>query len=102
MRHVLGIDGGQTSTVAVIADERGRLVGIGRGGPADHIHEPGGIERIRRSLKDAITEARANAGDSKLLLEAAYLGMTGGSEEMRAVCEPVVPAKRMTLGHDSM
>src|SRR5690348_11120923 len=57
MRYVLGVDGGQTSTTAVIADETGCLLGIGHGGPANHIHEPGGVERIRRSLSDAIRGA---------------------------------------------
>src|SRR5690349_11265214 len=102
MRYVIGIDGGQTSTTAVLADETGRLLGVGHGGPANHIHEPGGVERVRRSLKDAIHDARASAGLPDAPIACAYLGMTGGSAEMEEVCRPVVDAERMVLGHDSL
>ena len=33
----LGIDGGQSSTTAVIGDESGRILGSGRGGPCNHV-----------------------------------------------------------------
>ena len=102
LRFVLGVDGGQTSTTAVVMDELGRLRGIGHGGPANHIHEPGGIERIRQSLREAITEACLGAGSRRLNISSAYLGMTGGSAEMEQVCRPAVPGQLMTLGHDSL
>jgi N-acetylglucosamine kinase-like BadF-type ATPase len=102
MHYVIGIDGGQTSTTAVLADETGRLLGVGHGGPANHIHEPGGVERVRRSLTDAITSARTAAGLANAPIACAYLGMTGGSSEMEEVCRPVVDAEKMVLGHDSL
>src|SRR5690242_15437617 len=101
MRFVLGVDGGQTSTTAVLADETGRILGAGHGGPANHIHEPGGIERIQRSLADALRGAGESAGLPNAPLSAAYLGMTGGSAQMEEVSRPVVPADILTLGHDS-
>jgi N-acetylglucosamine kinase-like BadF-type ATPase len=102
MKFVLGIDGGQTATKAVLADETGRLLGAGAGGPANHIHEPGGPERVRNSLKDAIRTAREAAGLPDAPIAHAYLGMTGGSEEMAEICRSAVDAERMTLGHDSL
>ncbi len=102
MRYVLGVDGGQTSTTAVLAEETGRLLGEGHGGPANHIHEPGGVERVRQSLTDAIRGAREAASLPDTPIAAAYLGMTGGSAAMEEICRPVVPAERMTLGHDSL
>src|SRR5438093_845963 len=98
MRYVLGIDGGQTTTTAVIADETGALLGAGVGGPANHIHEPGGVERVRKSLSDAIASAIESAGIQAESLACAYLGMTGGSAEMEAICKPVVPAEKVVLG----
>jgi N-acetylglucosamine kinase-like BadF-type ATPase len=102
MRYVIGVDGGQTSTTAVLADERGRLRGVGYGGPANHIHEPGGIARVQQSLSDAIAGARAAAGLPDAPLACAYLGMTGTSSQLEEVCRPAVPAEKMTLGHDSL
>lgn len=102
MRYVIGVDGGQTSTTAVVADERGRLRGVGYGGPANHIHEPGGVARIQQSLADAIAGARASAGLPDAPLACACLGMTGTSPHLEEVCRPAVPAERMVLGHDSL
>src|SRR5436309_2850343 len=102
LRFVLGVDGGQTSTTAVVMDENGRLRGIGHGGPANHIHEAGGVDRVRQSLRDAINGACSQAGSRRLSITAAYLGMTGGSAEMEQACRPAVPGQRMTLGHDSL
>jgi len=102
LRFVLGVDGGQSSTTAIIMDELGRLRGIGRGGPANHIHEPGGVERVRQSLRQAIAEACIRAGSRRLNIASAYLGMTGGTPEMEQVCRPAVPGQQMTLGHDSL
>src|SRR5512146_902702 len=101
MRLVLGVDGGQTSTTAVLADETGRMLGAGLGGPANHVDEPGGVERVRCSLADAIAGARGAAGVGDSRLACAYLGMTGGSRRMEEICGPVVPADRLVLGHDS-
>jgi N-acetylglucosamine kinase-like BadF-type ATPase len=102
MRYILGIDGGQTTTTAVLADETGRLLGLGIGGPANHIYEPGGVERIRQSLTDAIHSARLSANLTDAPIACAYLGMTGGSKQMEEVCRPIVSADKMILGHDSM
>jgi N-acetylglucosamine kinase-like BadF-type ATPase len=101
MRYVLGVDGGQTSTTAVIADEAGCLLGIGHGGPANHIHEPGGIERIQQSLTDAIRGAVTMADLDNARITAACLGMTGGSKAMEAVCAPVVPTDCLIFGMDT-
>src|SRR5579871_1795229 len=101
MRYVIGVDGGQTSTTAVIADETGCLLGIGHGGPANHIHEPGGVERVQRSLTDAIRGAITMADLQNARIAAACLGMTGGSEQMANICAPVVPAERLVFSHDT-
>ncbi len=101
MRYVIGVDGGQTSTTAVIADETGCLLGIGHGGPANHIHEPGGVERVRRSLSDAVREAIVTADLQNARIAAACLGMTGSSDEMERICAPVVPTDHLIFGQDT-
>ncbi len=102
MRYVIGVDGGQTSTSAVLADEQGSLLGAGISGPANHIHEPGGVERVRRSLFDAIGRAIAAAAIEIPGIACAYLGMTGGGPAMEDVCRPAVAAESVVLGHDSL
>jgi N-acetylglucosamine kinase-like BadF-type ATPase len=104
MRYVLGVDGGQTSTAAALLDETGNLLGVGAGGAANHIYETGGVERVRQSLWDALTSAKREARLPEIHLACAYLGMTGGSEEMAAVAQPVFAdaAEQMILGHDSL
>lgn len=84
-RFYLGIDGGQTSTLAVIIDGAGRLLGVGRGGPSNHVHEPGGMERLRQALHGSLSAAWNDTGlprePGRLPeLEAVCCGMTGGGE----------------------
>ena len=42
---VAGIDGGQSSTVAVLMDARGTVLGRGTAGPSDHVDEPATSQR---------------------------------------------------------
>lgn len=101
MRYVIGVDGGQTSTVAAVLDETGTLLGVGRGGPANHIHESGGVARIQRSLKDAIESCLIQADLQNARIALTCLGMTGSSEQMEDLCAQVVPSDEMLFGHDT-
>jgi glucosamine kinase len=76
-KHVLGIEGGQTSALAVQVTENGEIVGVGRSGPANHLDEPGGPERRRQALTEAIAGAYAAAGVTSPTALAACCGMTG-------------------------
>ena len=58
---VAGIDGGQSSTVAVIGDETGRILGRGTAGPADEIGVGKDSTRLRDALRGALEDARRNA-----------------------------------------
>jgi glucosamine kinase len=76
-RLVVGIDGGQTSTRAVLATTGGRVLAEGQGGPLIHLAAAGGPERLAVSLRDAIHEAWRGAGISPRPVEAIALGLTG-------------------------
>ena len=80
MRYVIGVDGGQTSTTAVIADECGNLLGSGNGGPASALHETGGVERLRHSVSEAIRAAISSADLQNARIAAACFGMSGDAE----------------------
>ncbi|HEU5299774.1 MAG TPA: BadF/BadG/BcrA/BcrD ATPase family protein [bacterium] len=58
---VLGIDGGASSTTCVVAGADGRVLGVGRGGPIDHLYRADGRRRTSRALKEAIGAARRAA-----------------------------------------
>ncbi len=58
-RLVMGIDAGNTKTVAALADTRGRVLGYGRSGPAN-IYV--GFDRAVRTLREAYQRALDMAG----------------------------------------
>src|SRR5947209_4935780 len=76
--YVLGLDGGQSSTICVLGTTAGELLSAGHGGPANHVGQPGGPERLRSALHSSITEALTAA--EVPTLTAAYLSLTGGCD----------------------
>lgn len=99
-RLILGVDGGQTSTAALLATSDGMILGTGTGGPANHIHELGGMERMERSLRDAVTSAFVAAGITPFKVESACFGMTGGAEFVPAVAGKFLNAGSLIAVHD--
>ncbi len=99
---VLGIDGGQTSTTAAVCDLGGRLVGLGRSGPANHVWEPGGRGRARRAVRTSISRAFRAAGLRRRVFDAAFLGMTGANGRTEAVVRDCVGARRLRLANDKV
>jgi N-acetylglucosamine kinase-like BadF-type ATPase len=77
MSYFLGVDGGASSTTCAVANDEGLILGIGHGGPSNHILAPGGRERARAALGTAVREALAAAGLERVEFEAAQFGMTG-------------------------
>ncbi len=105
--YFLGIDGGQTSTLAVIVDGAGRLLGTGRAGPSNHIHEPGGIERLRQALHGSLSAAWTDAGLAREAgrlpeLEAACCGMTGAGEYVQELIQEAAHIRRLRVEHDAV
>ncbi len=99
---VMGVDGGQSTTRALIADAEGNLLGLGTGGPANHIHEPGGPERLRQSLRQALEGALQSAslpGDTRFTV--AVCGMTGGGALVEQICREELPAEQVVVTHDT-
>jgi glucosamine kinase len=73
---VLAIDGGQTSTKAIIADTRGNVIGRGTGSPCDHITGVHGYERNRAAIHSATLAALRSADIDPVRVVAAGLGLT--------------------------
>lgn len=116
----LGMDGGQSSVKCVLADETGRVLARGVGGPMDHLLKPGGPEQARKVFAEAINGALASAREGgavsrgavslpdEPVLEAAFLGLTGvnhGStqeEIVRGVFGGIVRARALQVENDAV
>jgi N-acetylglucosamine kinase-like BadF-type ATPase len=99
---VLAIDGGQTTTTAVVCDSQGRLLGVGRAGPANHVWEKGGVARARRAVRTSIGRALRAAGLPDTTFRAAFLGVTGGDDRTRRAVEGCVKARHFRLANDKV
>jgi glucosamine kinase len=100
VRYVAGIDGGQSGTQAVIADERGRILGAGNAGPADENWQGPASTRMHDALKGALDEARENARLPADTRFAAVVAGVSGYEGRLYGAPPALPAERFSLVHD--
>ncbi|MGC4189687.1 MAG: BadF/BadG/BcrA/BcrD ATPase family protein [Thermomicrobiales bacterium] len=81
---VLGIDGGQTSTKAVLVTMDGAIVGTGSGSPCDHLHGANGYAKNRKAIVSAATAALADAKRSATDIRGVGLGLTSAPRELEA------------------
>ncbi|MBX3068905.1 MAG: hypothetical protein KF883_00255 [Thermomicrobiales bacterium] len=78
---LLGIDGGQTATKSLLATTEGEVLATGLGGPSDHFHIDGGVEKNRVAIHGAIESALAAADRPGNDVVAVGLGSTGVPSE---------------------
>jgi len=96
-----GIDGGQSSTVAVIGDERGRILGRGTSGPSDEIGVGAESTRLRDALHSALENALARAGIAAgTRCDAVVAGISGYNGRVYGR-PPELQAGRVVLMHDT-
>ena len=101
MKLVAGIDGGQTSTVALLADERGMVIGRGIAGPCDDVGEPADSRRLAETLETALAEAALAGGIPKdAEIDALVAGVSGFEGAIHGVA-PQLPARRVRYVHDA-
>ena len=101
MRYVAGIDGGQSSTTAVIVDEKGIVRGRGGAGPADHVGEPPGSRKFADACTSALSHAFEAAGlphDTRFA--AVHAGLSGYDERFDGAT-PVFAAESVRIQHDA-
>ncbi|VTS02442.1 Uncharacterized protein OS=Planctomyces maris DSM 8797 GN=PM8797T_07327 PE=4 SV=1: BcrAD_BadFG [Gemmata massiliana] len=102
---VIGIDGGASNTVAVLADARtGATLGRGEGGPSNI--QATGVESALRELNAAVVEAFKAAGRHREPVAAAALGLAGvdraeGLEVIRGWADLVQLADKITIANDA-
>jgi N-acetylglucosamine kinase-like BadF-type ATPase len=96
-----GIDGGQSSTIALIGDENGRILGRGTAGPADEVGAGADSTRLRDALRDALSHACRSAGLPDGSSFAAIVAGVSGYEGRVYGALPQMPAQRFMLMHDA-
>jgi N-acetylglucosamine kinase-like BadF-type ATPase len=103
MKLFLGVDGGQSSTVALIADETGRVLGAGNGGPCNHVAADEGRTKFARALQECLSEASAQAGldASTITFEAACLGFSGGIADKDAYSREFIRSQAFSISNDA-
>lgn len=97
MKLFLGVDGGQSSTHALVGDESGRAVGVGRAGPCNHVGKAEGREKFLRAVGGCLREAGFEGAE----FEAACLGFSGGAADKDAYVRELIKAKRYVVTHDA-
>jgi N-acetylglucosamine kinase-like BadF-type ATPase len=103
MRLYLGIDGGQSSTTALIANETGQILGRGRGGPCNHVAAAEGRAKFLSAVGNCLTEAsrEANLEFASLRFEAACLGFSGGAEDKAAYTRELIRSRLYKITDDA-
>ena len=102
-RLFLGVDGGQSSTTALIGDDTGRVLGSGRGGPCNHVGAAEGrakfVNAISGCLRAACAEAAFDPG--AIRFEAACLGFSGGPADKEPILREMLRTDRLMVTTDA-
>ena len=101
--YFLGVDGGQSSTTAVIGDERGGIAGWASAGPCNHVAAHEAQAKFRSVMRDCVSQAAARAGldPAKPRFRAACLGMSGGPDDKAALLAELIDAAHLVVTHDA-
>ena len=100
----LGVDGGQSSTTALIADESGRVLGRGAGGPCNHVQSAAeGREKFIRVISECVRAAAASGGLSEAIpaFRAACLGFSGGPADKESILRELLRAGDLLVTTDA-
>ncbi len=104
MALFLGVDGGKSSTKALVGDETGRVLGTGTGGPSNHVGEAEGRERLARAVTGCVGLACRQAGlePAQVRFEAACFGMSGGPADKQAILAEILQVQKLIVTHDML
>jgi N-acetylglucosamine kinase-like BadF-type ATPase len=100
-RYFLGVDGGQSSTTALIGDESGRVLGFGRGGPCNHVGAAEGRAKFLKAVGGCIQQALEQGELPGADFESACLGFSGGPEDKQALVNELITAGRLLVTNDA-
>ena len=103
MNLFLGVDGGQSSTTALIGDEHGNILGRGVGGPCNHATAAEGRAKLERAVSASLAAACAEAqlDPATVHFTAACFGMSGGPDDKQQILAALLRADRLIVTHDA-
>lgn len=103
MAHLfLGVDGGQSSTTALVGDEAGGILGFGRGGPCNHVPAGEARGKFLDAVGGCVRQACDQAGTRRAEFESACLGFSGGPADKESVVREIVSARRLLVTDDAL
>ncbi len=101
--YFLGIDGGQSSTTAFIADEAGRVIGYGQGGPCNHASGEEGRLKFFHAVSGCLQAAcrQAQLNPETISFTAACLGFSGGASDKEVYSRELIRSEQFYVTHDA-
>lgn len=103
MAYFLGMDAGGSKTIAVVTDEMGKALGIGKSGNGNHQL---GKDVAERHIHDATAEALRQAGLTAKQIDFAWFGLAGADRETDfKILRPMIRrlnCKRYEISCDTM
>ena len=104
VRYLAGIDGGNSKTLAVVADEDGEVLGIARSAGSNH--QGVGVERAMEEIERAVRDAMRMAGVEGSLSAACFCLAGADLPEdfdlLRPALDRLGLAERIELDNDSL
>lgn len=101
--YFLGVDGGQSSTTALIGDETGRVLGRGRGGPCNHVSAAEARAKFMGAIGGCVQQAREAAGlPEDTVYEASCLGFSGGPADKDALIAEMFHIHKRVVTNDAV
>jgi N-acetylglucosamine kinase len=100
----LGVDGGQSTTTALIGDETGRVLGEGAGGPCNHVGAAEGRAKLLNAVRECVGKACGAAGlpFESVEFRAACFGMSGGPEDKRSILAEILRTRILEVTTDAV
>ncbi len=86
----------------MIGDECGRVLGIGRAGPCNHVSGPLSSKKFAQAVGDSLNAALDQAGARGAIFDSACLGFSGGSEDKEALARELVKARVYAFTNDAL
>ena len=102
-RYFLGVDGGQSSTTATIGDETGRVLGVGRGGPCNHVGASEARAKFVNAIHASVDAACSEAGldSAALRFVSTCLGFSGGPADKQAIVGQILASDHILVTDDA-
>jgi N-acetylglucosamine kinase-like BadF-type ATPase len=99
----LGVDGGQSSTKALIGDETGTILGAGTAGPCNHVGAAEGAEKLKRTVTECVNRAcqRAGLDAASVRFRSSCFGMSGGPHDKERLLSEILRTERLAVTDDA-